>query len=109
MAVEIKPFERIRERVGMVRERIRGQRGQIEIGKGALISKAKEKAQNITKKALELRPGILPKAAEKLKVWYPGKRITEILAKPQLKTTVELTGREAAKPASKPEEIWIHY
>lgn len=106
--MSVRPLERIRERVKLPLGGSFG-RGQIQVGKGALISKAKERTTTAIEKVKELRPGILPKAVEKLSVWYPGKRLAEVLAKPQLKITTDFTSAPAPKVVGKPEKTWIHY
>jgi len=100
-------FENLRERI---RRRVSlSQRGQIQVGGGALVGKAKEKVTSLTAKAKELRPGIIPKLSEKLAAWYPGKRISSIVARPQLKTTVDIVERPATPYRPRPEKTWVHY
>jgi len=82
--MSVRPVERIRSRIQEIRARrpvLAGQtRGQI-VGGGALIEKARRRAEQLTARIRERKPQIIPK----IKEWKPGARIQEILA-PQTST-----------------------
>lgn len=109
-------LERIRERVEEIRMRrgVFGERGQIQIGGGALIEKGKEIVNKVTAKVQEVRPGIIPKIGQILAEWYPGKRLTQILTgtpggRAEIQTLEEYTRRPAKRPEKPPKHVAIHY
>lgn len=111
MAEGIKPLKRVRERIAEIKyRRPLMERGQIQIGKGALIDKAKQVTEKVTTKISELRPGILPKVGEILSEWYPGKRLTQILTpKGQIKVTEEFVKRPPKELPPAPTREGFHY
>jgi hypothetical protein len=101
---------RLRERVKEVRERLkfprteRGERGQIRIGRGALIERMRKRATEVTERIQELKPGIVPKMGEILSQWYPGKRLVTILTpKTEIVKPGEYIQQEAKEKVEPPE------
>jgi len=111
MAERFQPLKRVRERIREIRvRRPLAERGQIQIGKGALIDKAREKISTVTGKVAELRPGILSKFGEILSEWYPGKRLTQVLTpKTQIKVTEEFVKRPPKPVPPAPTREGFHY
>ena len=107
---------KLRERLKEVRERLprlRGEkaRAEIQIGKGALIEKLRERATRTTERIQEIKPGIVPKIGEILSQWYPGKRlVTVVTPKTEIVRPGEITltePRERYEPRK--EEEGMHY
>ena len=107
MTAEIERLRgRIRERIREIRERIGlgagtgvlGARGQVKVGGGELIKMATTKLDEITRKALELRPNIIGQ----ITAIKPGERVKtiveETLGKPGgARTQVEIGGGDREK------------
>jgi len=99
-------FPKLRERVKEIRERIRiprlrgeaGTRGEIPVGKGALIERARKRAVEVTERLQEVKPGLIPRFGEILSEWYPGKRLVTVLTpKTEIVKPGELIHQEAEK------------
>lgn len=111
MAERFQPLKRIRERIEEFRyRRPLAERGQIQIGKGALIERGKQMVERVTTKIAELRPGILPKFGEILSEWYPGKRLTQVLTpKTQIKVAEEFVMKKPKELPPSPGKVGVHY
>ena len=106
---------KFRERVGELRKRIGerrilGERAQIQIGKGALIERARKRLTQTTERIQELKPGIIPKMGQLLSEWYPGKRLVEVITpKTELVKPGELTMTPAKEEVKPPAKTGMHY
>ena len=119
MEVRTQVLGNIRERLREVRERIRerigargrvGERAQIQVGKGALIERARKRASMVTERLQEIRPGIIPKMGEVLSEWYPGKRLVKVISpKTELQETPELSEKPPEKKIKVAEKEGILY
>lgn len=79
MAERIPALRNIREKVKTRVREITGRRalrGQVRVGGGAMIEKARQRAEQVTARIKERKPQIIPK----IKEFRPGERIKEILA-----------------------------
>jgi len=119
MAGQMGLIPRLRERISEIRERVglrAGGRGQIQIGKGALIERSRELVSRGIERIQELRPGIVPKVGEVLSEWYPGKRLIEIVspktaeegARGEVVKAGEMTYKEVEVEKPKPERKGYH-
>lgn len=82
--------EELRRRLEEIRERIQsrlrtvlgpgaGMRGELEIGGGKLIEKARTRIDELTARIKERRVKVIPTVSEALAKWKPGVRIKEVV------------------------------
>jgi len=113
----IRILPRIRERLEELRERIRRpraergvERGEIEVGAGRLIEVGKKRVTKVVERAKELRPGVIPKVAEIVAEWYPGKRLMRVITpKTEIVKPGEITYKEAEEEYPIKKERGVHY
>jgi len=94
--------KRLSERTATIRERLTSRlsgqsallRGGSEsgsqqrlFGEGKMINRVSERIDKTLKTLQERRPNIIPTVMERVKTYEPGKRITQLLQRPETRTT----------------------